>query len=100
MKNVKIEYAEIILDYFLLEELTKTTTSNDLKKDLDTMNYTYRDVYRHPEKMVDIENDCGAIFTIVYDTNNIYLCKFVEYETQCLDIEDLLKNLQKMLDKQ
>ena len=66
MKNAKIMYAEIILDYFLLEELTKTTTPNDLKRDLDTMKYTYRDIYRYPEKMIDIENDCGAIFTIVY----------------------------------
>lgn len=105
MKNAKITYAEIILDYFLLEELTKTTTPNDLKRDLDKMNYTYRDIYRYPEKMIDIENDCGAIFTIVYDNNNISLCKEIEYfDSQSVshfqNIEDFLENLQKTLDKQ
>lgn len=101
MQNAKITYAEIILDYFILEELTKTTTPNDLKRDLDTMNYTYRDIYRYPEKMIDVENDCGAIFTIVYDDNSIRLCDEIEYGVSHFqNVEDFLENLQKMLDKQ
>jgi hypothetical protein len=68
------------------------------------MNYTYRDIYRYPEKMIDIENDCGAIFTIVYDDNSISLCKEIEYldpqsEFHYQNIEDFLENLQKLLDK-
>jgi hypothetical protein len=55
--------------------------------------------------MIDIENDCGAIFTIVYDDNSISLCEEIEYfDSQSVshfqNIEDFLENLQKMLDKQ
>lgn len=106
MKNVKIEYAQTILDYFILEELThKCDTMQTLKLALYDFDYITRDIYRYPEKMIDIENDCGAIFTIVDDTNSLYLCRDIEYiDSQCCshysDIKDFLENLQKMLDKQ
>lgn len=105
MKNAKIEYAEIILDYFILEELVNKCDTIDTLKSVLSIDYKYRDIYRYPEKMIDIENNCGAIFTIVEDKKELYLCKEIEYldpqsEFHYQNIEDFLENLQKMLDKQ
>ena len=101
MKNAKIEYAEIILDYFILEELVSKCDTIDTLKSVLSIDYKYRDIYRYPEKMIDIENDCGAIFTIVYDDNSIRLYEEIEYGVSHFqNIEDFLENLQKILDKQ
>lgn len=94
MKNAKIKLAETMLDYFILEELVRTSTPTSIKYDINKVGYEYREVYGYPDTTLDIETD-NAIYTIIYNTQTITLSKYIEYEFEYLDISDILEKLQK-----
>lgn len=94
MKNAKITLAETMLDYFILEELVRTSTPTDIKYNINKVGYEYRAIYGYPDTMLDIETD-NAIYTIIHNTQMITLSKCIEYDFEYLDISDILEKLQK-----
>jgi hypothetical protein len=79
MKNVKIEYAQNVADYYFIEELVNDPNTN---KDELLDNLSKCDDFEIVDVepfMFDIINKYNAVFTIQYYDYKWNLCKLIEH---------------------